>query len=292
MVLDMLEVKGVDKYFGDFQVLDDISFNLSNGVAAVLIGRNGAGKSTLIRCIAGLLRYEGSITIDGFEVMDHPIEVKKRIGYLPQTTPVRGDLTGYQFFKLYLDLYGLDVDVEEWFERFGLIDVIDVSIDEYSGGMRQRLFLAMTIAHNPRLILLDEPMNNLDSLGKSMLIDIIHNYKKLEKSFLISGHRLSDFITYADEIILIDDGKLIYKGSIEELFKILGIARIYIYSTDLMSAKDIDGLDIKIIDSNRAIVESDNVYEVVVELVEMGITNFFIEEPSIDTIIKRLGGNE
>jgi len=288
----MLEVKGVDKYFGDFQVLDDISFNLSNGVAAVLIGRNGAGKSTLIRCIAGLLRYEGSITIDGFEVMDHPIEVKKRIGYLPQTTPVRGDLTGYQFFKLYLDLYGLDVDVEEWFERFGLIDVIDVSIDEYSGGMRQRLFLAMTIAHNPRLILLDEPMNNLDSLGKSMLIDIIHNYKKLEKSFLISGHRLSDFITYADEIILIDDGKLIYKGSIEELFKILGIARIYIYSTDLMSAKDIDGLDIKIIDSNRAIVESDNVYEVVVELVEMGITNFFIEEPSIDTIIKRLGGNE
>jgi len=292
MVLDMLEVKGVDKYFGDFQVLDDISFNLSNGVAAVLIGRNGAGKSTLIRCIAGLLRYEGSITIDGFEVMDHPIEVKKRIGYLPQTTPVRGDLTGYQFFKLYLDLYGLDVDVEEWFERFGLIDAIDVSIDEYSGGMRQRLFLAMTIAHNPRLILLDEPMNNLDSLGKSMLIDIIHNYKKLEKSFLISGHRLSDFITYADEIILIDDGKLIYKGSIEELFKILGIARIYIYSTDLMSAKDIDGLDIKIIDSNRAIVESDNVYEVVVELVEMGITNFFIEEPSIDTIIKRLGGNE
>lgn len=292
MVLDMLEVKGVDKYFGDFQVLDDISFNLSNGVAAVLIGRNGAGKSTLIRCIAGLLRYEGSITIDGFEVMDHPIEVKKRIGYLPQTTPVRGDLTGYQFFKLYLDLYGLDVDVEEWFERFGLIDVIDVSIDEYSGGMRQRLFLAMTIAHNPRLILLDEPMNNLDSLGKSMLIDIIHNYKKLEKSFLISGHRLSDFITYADEIILIDDGKLIYKGSIEELFKILGIARIYIYSTDLMSAKDIDGLDIKIIDSNRAMVESDNVYEVVVELVEMGITNFFIEEPSIDTIIKRLGGNE
>lgn len=292
MVLDMLEVKGVDKYFGDFQVLDDISFNLSNGVAAVLIGRNGAGKSTLIRCIAGLLRYEGSITIDGFEVMDYPIEVKKRIGYLPQTTPVRGDLTGYQFFKLYLDLYGLDVDVEEWFERFGLIDAIDVSIDEYSGGMRQRLFLAMTIAHNPRLILMDEPMNNLDSLGKSMLIDIIHNYKKLEKSFLISGHRLSDFITYADEIILIDDGKLIYKGSIEELFKILGIARIYIYSTDLMSAKDIDGLDIKIIDSNRAMVESDNVYEVVVELVEMGITNFFIEEPSIDTIIKRLGGNE
>ncbi|HIQ12830.1 MAG TPA: ATP-binding cassette domain-containing protein, partial [Thermoprotei archaeon] len=72
MVLDMLEAKGVDKYFGDFQVLDDISFNLSNGVAAVLIGRNGAGKSTLIRCIAGLLRYEGSITIDGFEVMDHP----------------------------------------------------------------------------------------------------------------------------------------------------------------------------------------------------------------------------
>lgn len=292
MVLDMLEVEKVDKYFGDFQVLDNISFNLSSGVAAVLIGRNGAGKSTLIRCIAGLLRYEGSIMIDGFEVMDNPIEVKRRIGYLPQTPPVRGDLTGYQLFNLYLDLYDLDIDVEEWFEKFELEDAIDIPIDEYSGGMRQRLFLAMAIAHNPSLILMDEPMNNLDSLGKSLLIDIIYSYKKDGKSFLISGHRLSDFITYADEIILIDDGRLIYKGGIQELFKILGIARIYIYSADIMSARDIDSLDIKIVGGNRAVVESENVYEAVVKLVKGGVMNFFIEEPSIDTIIGRLGGSE
>ena len=292
MVLNMLEVRNVDKYFDDFQVLDNITFDMPSGVAAVLIGRNGAGKSTLIRCVAGLLRYEGSIKVDGYEVYEHPTKVKRLIGYLPQTPPVRGDLTGYQIFNLYLDLYDIDLDIEEWFERFELADAIDVPIDEYSGGMRQRLFLAMAIAHDPKLILMDEPMNNLDSVGKSLLVDIIHEYKERGKSFLISGHRLSDFITYADEIILIDEGELLYKGSIEELFKILGIAKIYIYSPDRRIIGKIDSLDIKVIDGNRAVVESDNVYDAIKKLVDNGVTNFFIEEPSIDTIIERLGRNE
>ncbi len=292
MVSNMLEVKNVDKFFDDFQVLEDISFNLDSGIAAVLIGRNGAGKSTLIRCIAGLLRYEGSIKVEGMEVKENPVEVKKLVGYLPQTPPVRGDLTGYQIFNLYLDLYGIDLDIEEWFERFELLDAIDVPIDEYSGGMRQRLFLAMAIAHNPSLILMDEPMNNLDSIGKALLVDIIYKYKKMGRTFVISGHRLSDFITYADEIILIDDGRLIYKGSIEELFKILGIAKIYIYSPEGRIRGNIDSIEIKFLDDYRAVIESDDVYYTIKKLVENNITNFFIEEPSIDTIIQRLGGNE
>ncbi len=292
MVLNMLEVRNVDKYFDDFQVLEDVTFDIGRGVAAVLIGKNGAGKSTLIRCIAGLLRYEGSIKVEGKEVREESIEVKKVIGYLPQTAPVRGDLTGYQIFNLYLDLYDIDLDIEEWFERFELLDAIDVPIDEYSGGMRQRLFLAMAIAHDPSLILMDEPMNNLDSIGKSLLVDIIHEYKRKGKTFVISGHRLSDFITYADEIILIDDGRLLYKGSIEELFKILGIAKVYIYSSDGRIKDAIDSLNIRYLDENRAVIESDDAYYAIKKLVENNITNFFIEEPSIDTIIKRLGGNE
>lgn len=288
MVLDMLEVRNLDKYFGDFQVLHSITFNLLEGTVAVLMGRNGAGKSTLIRCVAGLLRYEGSIKVDGYEVYEHATEVKRLIGYLPQTTPVRGDLTGSQIFNLYLDLYDIDLDIEEWFERFGLEDVMDVPLDEYSGGMRQRLYLAMAIAHDPKLILMDEPMNNLDSKGKSLLVDIIHEYKERGKSFLVSGHRLSDFITYADDIILIDNGKLIYKGGVDELFKILGVSKLYIYSPDKKVVGGIDSLNIKAIDSRRAVVESEDVYEAVKKLVEIGVKNFFIEEPSIDTIIERL----
>jgi len=288
----MLEVREVEKEFNGFKVLRGVSFDVYDGEAVVLIGRNGAGKSTLLRCIAGLLRYRGSIKLDGVEVIDNPNIVKGWIGYLPQTTPSRGDLTGYQIFEMYMDIYGVDLDPEEWFEKFGLLDAIDTPLNEYSGGMRQRLFLAMAIAHDPRLILMDEPMNNLDSIGKNLLIDIIMESKRMGRSFIVSGHRLSDFITYADKIILIDNGKIIFYGGIDKLFTLLGIARLYIYSPDGLDIEKLPGARVTRIDGSRVIIESSDIYNTLKYLVGTGVKGFFIEEPSIDVIIGRLGGDE
>ncbi len=288
----MLEVRGVNKFFGDYQVLKDISFSLGPGEAAVLLGRNGAGKTTLLRCIAGILRYEGEVLVEGIDMAREPIEAKKRIGYLPQVPPVRSDVTGYELFNMYTELHGIDLDADEWFERFALHDAMDLYIDEYSGGMRQRLFLMMTIAHDPSLVLMDEPMNNLDSLGKKLLIDIINEMKGRGKSFLISVHRVSDFIAYADEILVVDDGRLLFKGPVTRLFEGLGISRIFIYAPDGLERRMVEEVGGERIGENRVVVEAENIHETVIRLVEMGVRSFFIEEPGIDVIIRRLRRDE
>ncbi len=288
----MLDVRRVNKSYGDFQVLRDISFSLGRGEAAVLIGPNGAGKTTLLRCIAGLLRYEGEILIEGIDISLEPIEAKKRIGYLPQVPPVRSDITGYELFNMYTELHGIDLDADEWFERFSLHDAMDLYIDEYSGGMRQRLFLMMTIAHDPSLVLMDEPMNNLDSLGKKLLIDVINDMKGRGKSFLISVHRVSDFVAYADEILVVDDGRLLFKGPITHLFESLGISRIFIYAPDGLEKRMMEEVGGRRIGENRVVVEAEDVHEAVIRLVNMGVKNFFIEEPGIDVIIRRLRRGE
>ncbi len=284
-------VEGVSKFFGDYQVLDNVSFELGSGKAAVLIGRNGAGKTTLLRCVAGLLRFEGEILVDGISVSDEPLKAKKKIGYLPQIPPVKGDVTGYELFNFYTELHDIDLDADEWFSRFELEDAMDVPIDEYSGGMRQRLFLMMAIAHDPLLTLMDEPMNNLDSIGKNLLVDIINEWKSRGKSFLISGHRITDFIVYADEIILLEGGKLIYHGPVDPLFDLLGMAKLYIYSPDGVLKDVMDMLGGELIGRNRAVITAEDVYSVLKTLVDMGVKNFFVEEPTIDTIIERLGGD-
>jgi len=254
----VLEVRGVNKFFGDYQVLRDVSFSLGRGEAAVLIGRNGAGKTTLLRCIAGLLRYEGEIIVDGIDMARNPIEAKKRIGYLPQVPPVRGDVTGYELFNMYTELHGIDLDADEWFERFALHDAMDLYVDEYSGGMRQRLFLMMTIG----------------------------------RSFLISVHRISDFIAYADEVLVVDGGRLLFKGGITHLFESLGVSRIFIYAPDGLERRMVEEVGGEKVGENRVVVEAEDVHETVIRLVEMGVRSFFIEEPGIDVIIRRLRSGE
>jgi len=288
----MLEVVGVSKYFGGYKVLDNISFTLGRGRAAVLIGRNGSGKTTLLRCVAGLLRYEGFISIEGVDVSRDPVNARKRIGYLPQIPPVKGDITGYEIFDFYTDLHGIDLDADKWFEMFGLEDAMDLPLDGYSGGMRQRLFLMMAIAHEPVLTILDEPMNNLDSLGKTLLVDIINNWKKMGRSFLLSGHRLTDFIVYADEVILLDDGRIIYHGSIAPLFEVLGFGRIHIYSPNGSLEDVARAIGGELLDRNRLIIHASDIHMVLKSIVDMGIRSFFLEEPTIDAIIARLKGDE
>lgn len=219
----MIEIKGLTKKYGKFCALDDLSLTLSEGTVFGFVGANGAGKSTTFLILATLLQpTTGDVFINGVSVRKNPAEVRKMIGYMPDFFGVYDQLKADE----YLDFYGASYGIPEAERKVlipQLLELVNLShkrydyVDLLSRGMKQRLCLARSLIHDPKVLILDEPASGLDPRARVEMRDILKTLKKMGKTILISSHILPELAEMCDEIGVIDNGRLIAHGSVAEI---------------------------------------------------------------------------
>lgn len=206
----MIAIKGVNKAFRGKKILKDISFEIKEGECIGLLGPNGAGKTTLIKCITGIINYEeGKINFNGQDVLNS----KNDIGYLSQNTDFKQWMTCEESLKFFGSLSGLskmylNENINEVLKNVGLQDKNQYKVEELSGGMKQRLGIAQAILHQPKFLILDEPVSSLDPVGRNEIKNLIKKLKKYT-TVLISTHILDDANEFCDRYIIIKNGEII-----------------------------------------------------------------------------------
>src|SRR5271169_3064124 len=208
-------IEGVWKYYGDYPALRDISFDVDGGACLALIGRNGAGKTTLLRILGGLSRAgRGRVSILGQDTRAG--STRQRIGILGHGIGVYEELSAFENLNMFGQLYGLDDPrrtATEWLERTGLDRVRDGLVREFSRGMRQRLAIARTFLHDPKLLLLDEPFTALDDRAIALLQSILRDARERGASVVMSTHQLREALELASDVALLQRGKLAFHGA-------------------------------------------------------------------------------
>jgi ABC-type multidrug transport system ATPase subunit len=214
----MLTVRSLSRRFGNIHAVDDVSFDVVEGEVLAVIGANGAGKSTLIKCLVGLLRFDGEASLDGIDIRRNGKAARARVGYLPQSPAFHPDLTLQETMAFYAGLRGTPVDqCPGLLETVGLADRAETPVGELSGGMRQRLGLAVALLGEPALLALDEPASGLDVSARLELRRLVSEQRRQGRSVLLSTHWLEDVPYVADRALLLDKGRVVYLGSAQSL---------------------------------------------------------------------------
>ncbi len=210
-----LRVEQVSKSFGKIQALDNVSLE-AEGEIFGLLGANGAGKSTLYRAILDLAACDsGTIQVAGYDVSRQSVEARRQIGYLPEELELYDRLSGWETLELVAGLKDLDnaSDRQEWLEYFGLDSSRDVMVGEYSLGMRKKIGLIAALMGTPRLALLDEPLNGLDTESMRRLRLRIQEMVRAGTTFVISSHVMSFVERVCDRLAILRRGHLVAIGT-------------------------------------------------------------------------------
>src|SRR5690242_3716046 len=220
---DLVAVEGVTKTFGDKLALDDVSFSVPPGQICGLLGPNGAGKTTLFRLLMGILKAtKGRLLVDGRDAFEDRVAVKRLIGFLPDEPIFYSYLSGREILELSAAMHGLGP--QETLDRLGptiaqlrLADDLGNSAHDYSRGMKKKLGLLLARLHQPRLLILDEPTNGLDVESTHLLYDLILGLAAEGRTILFSTHLLDHVARLCSHAVIINDGKVVANGSLDEL---------------------------------------------------------------------------
>jgi ABC-2 type transport system ATP-binding protein len=217
----VIETRNLSKWYGNVLGLNDVSLEIEAGITG-LLGPNGAGKSTFMKLITGQLKPNlGTATVHGRVVWNSP-GLFGRIGFCPEHDAFYEDVTGWEFLTGLLLFYGFsrkesEERAEKALEIVELVRDKDRKIRSYSRGMRQRAKFAQAIAHDPEIIILDEPLSGLDPLGKRKLIRLVKEYKLQGRTVLVSSHVLPEIEALTNRIILVHQGKILARGDISDI---------------------------------------------------------------------------
>ncbi|MCJ1907088.1 ABC transporter ATP-binding protein [Planococcus ruber] len=219
----MIEIVGLTKKYGSFYGLQDLNLTIEEGTVFGFVGANGAGKSTTFSILATLLQpTAGDAFIDGMSVTKNAHEVRKQIGYMPDFFGVYDQLKANEYLDFYGASYGLTPKEREALIP-KLLELVNLEhkrydyVDLLSRGMKQRLCLARSLIHDPKILILDEPASGLDPRARVEMRDILKELKSMGKTILISSHILPELAEMCDSIGVIDAGKLIAQGSVHEI---------------------------------------------------------------------------
>ncbi len=207
----MIRLERFEKRYGKVQAVQPLDLSVASGETLALLGPNGGGKSTIIRALVGLHAPSGGkLFVNGIDIVRHPDRVKRQLSYMPQRVTMPGMLTAYEVLTLYAKLKGAaESRVAEMLELFALAEDADRYLREYSGGMLQRLGLAVAFLKEVPLYVLDEPFLNLDPLGSERLRLLLQEMKGNETTIIFSSHILQNAMHLADRVAFLVEGKLV-----------------------------------------------------------------------------------
>jgi ABC-2 type transport system ATP-binding protein len=226
----MIETQGLRKAFNGKVVLDGINLSVAQGTVFALLGSNGAGKTTIVRILTTLLKPDnGTARVNGFDVRSQPARVRESISLTGQFAAVDEILTGRENLIMIAKLRqvkGADKVVDELLERFGLADTAGRRVSTYSGGMRRRLDIAMSLIGNSRVLFLDEPTTSLDPEARIEVWQVIQNLAHNGTTVFLTTQYLDEAEKLADRIAILHHGTIIVSGTLEELRKLLPPAKV------------------------------------------------------------------
>jgi ABC-2 type transport system ATP-binding protein len=221
----MIRVEQLTKTYGETEALRSVSFEIPAGQLCGYLGPNGAGKSTTIKILTGVLRpTAGRATVAGFDVADQPLEVKRRIGYVPEVGAVYPTLSVNEYFALVGALHHLEpaeiaARGQRMLELFQIADAANQRLDTLSKGMRQKVVLATALLHDPEVLLLDEPLSGLDANAARTVKEIVRGLAERGKTVLYTSHVLDVVERLCDRVIILDHGQIVADGSPAELMQ-------------------------------------------------------------------------
>ena len=218
----LIEVKALDKRFGAIHAVKNLSFSVKKGEVLGFLGPNGAGKSTTMKMITGFLEpTSGTVSVCGHDILEEPIEVKKKIGYLPEGAPSYGEMTVKNFLDFIAEIRGMKGKekqncVDEIIKKINLDSVRNQTIDTLSKGFRRRVGVAHALIHDPEVLIMDEPTDGLDPNQKHEVRELIKEMAP-HKAIVISTHILEEVDAICTRAIIIASGQLLFDGTPTEL---------------------------------------------------------------------------
>ena len=224
----MIKVENLTKYYGDLCALDNVNFEVKKGEILGLLGPNGAGKTTTYRILTGYLSpTSGNIHVKGYDIYENQVEIKRLIGYLPESAPIYPDMLVFDYLNYVADIKGVEKKkrishLQELAELCSLNEVMHMTIAELSKGYRQRVGIAHALMGDPEILVLDEPTSGLDPNQIAETREIIKRIGK-KKTIVFSTHILSEAEATCDRMIILNDGKIVADSRLSDLRDSLNI---------------------------------------------------------------------
>ena len=219
----MIEIKNVTKKYGEKKALDNVSFKVEDGDIFAFIGHNGAGKTTLIKSLVGIHDFdEGDILIDGMSIKDNPVECKKLMAFVPDNPETYEHMKAIDYINFICDMYEIDTETREknikkYASIFEMEDKLGDTIDSFSHGMKQKIVLISALAHDPKILIMDEPFVGLDPKAVFDIKKVLNEMTKEGKIVFYSTHILDVAEKLCSRVAIIKQGKLIKSGNMKEV---------------------------------------------------------------------------
>lgn len=287
---NIVKVQGLQKSFGKFKALQDVSFTVNAGEVVGFIGPNGAGKSTTIRTLLGIIRRDaGEAKIFGKDVWKDSLEIHKRISYVPGDVALWGSLTGGEIIDLFMKLHGGgDKNKRDYLiKRFELDP--KKKAKGYSKGNRQKVGLIAALAVNSDLYIFDEPTSGLDPLMEAVFQDEVEKIKLAGKAILLSSHILSEVERLADKVVIIRQGKVVETGTLDELRHLTRSTVTMITQDNVAIMASVNGVHDFKQSGNQARFSADNecINEILSEAAKLGVKKFESVPPTLEDLFMR-----
>ena len=219
----MIEIKNVTKKYGSNVALKDVSFTVNDGEIFAFIGHNGAGKTTLIKAIVGIHKFdEGDILINSKSIKDKPLECKKEMAFVPDNPELYEQMKAIDFINFVCDIYEVSQDIREknikkYAKMFEIEDKLNDTIESFSHGMKQKVALISALAHNPKILIMDEPFVGLDPKAVFDVKEVMNEMIKEGKTIFFSTHILDVAEKLCSRVAIIKKGELVKVGNMQEI---------------------------------------------------------------------------
>jgi ABC-type multidrug transport system ATPase subunit len=219
-----INVENLTKRFGRFTAIDNLSFSVRPGEAVAFWGANGAGKTTALRCLLNFFPYEGHITVNGLDARKKSKEVRRQIGFVPQELSFHDEMSVSETLVFYARLKKVPdgYDFEPLLAQLRLVEHVGKKVGELSGGLKQRLALAVALLSDPPILILDEPTASLDIRAREEFLLLLRGLKQAGKTMIFSSHHLEEITALADRVLLLEGGRLVVDSPPDQLERRLG----------------------------------------------------------------------